>query len=93
MFVGNVFVLHDTLDICSRGYYTESDRTIKLKLSEAEQRISEVLLLEDVQRICEKPNIEKRQIIGRIGHFCVNEDSFSIAGKSSTAIQKIKFLC
>lgn len=75
----NIGMLHDTLKIFENGSYTKNGKKIELKLSEKELYTSEVLLPEQVKYICENPTIDKIHAIGRAGHFCINEDSYSVA--------------
>lgn len=75
----NIAMLHDTLDIFERGFYEKNWKKVKLKLSRSEMCASEVLLPEQVKYICENPTIEQIHHIGRTGHYCENEDSYSVA--------------
>lgn len=74
-------MLQDTLDILERGSYVKNGERVPCKLSQREMRESVVLLPEQVSFICENPTIEKVFVVGRTGHFCINEDSFSAAVK------------
>lgn len=82
MRANNISMLNDTLEIFEKGSYKVNDKQIKIKLSAKEQHTAEVLLPEDVKHICENPTIEKVFVIGRTGHFCINEDSFAVAMKA-----------
>lgn len=75
----NVQMLKDTLGIFEKGYYVKNGKKIKTKLTRKELLTSEVLLPNQVKYICENPTIEKIHVIGRAGHFCINEDSYSVA--------------
>lgn len=75
----NIAVLEDTLKILNDGYYSKKFNRIELKLSGELMHQNIVLLPEQVREICENPTIEKVYVLGRTGHFCVNDDSFSTA--------------
>ena len=79
MRIDNISMLEDTLDIFKKGSYKVNNKQVKLKLSSKEQHVAEVLLPDDVRRICENPTIEKIFVMGRTGHFCKNEDSYAVA--------------
>ena len=79
MRTNNIAMLHDTLKIFENGSYTKNGKKIKIKLSKKELYSSEVLLPDRVKYICDNPTIDKIHVIGRAGHFCVNEDSYSVA--------------
>ena len=79
MRIDNISMLQDTLDIFKKGSYKVNNKQVKLKLSSKEQHVAEVLLPDDVRRICENPTIEKIFVMGRTGHFCKNEDSYAVA--------------
>lgn len=75
----NIAMLHDTLKIFENGSYTKNGKKVKLKLSKKELYASEVLLPEQVKYICDNPTIDMHYVFGRAGHFCINEDSYSVA--------------
>lgn len=76
----NINMLNDTLNIFGKGFYiTREGRKVKLKLSKDELLESKVFLPEVVKYICENPTIDKIHVLGRTGHVCVNEDSFTTA--------------
>ncbi|MDO4489232.1 MAG: TIGR02452 family protein [Eubacteriales bacterium] len=75
----NVKMLRNTLGIFEKGYYIKDGRKVGLKLTREEQREAEVLLPDKIKDICENPKTDKVYILGRTGHFCVNEDSYSVA--------------
>lgn len=75
----NVNMLNDTLSIFENGSYEKGGKRIRVKLKKKEQHASEVLLPDQVKYICKHPTIEKIHVIGRTGHFCINDDSFSVA--------------
>lgn len=79
MRIDNIEMLQDTLEIFENGFYLKDGKKIELKLSKKEMHSSEVLLPEQVKYICDNPTIAKIHSLGRAGHFCINDDSYSVA--------------
>lgn len=64
-----------------REHTQKNGKKVKLKFSKRKLYASEVLLPDQVKYICDNPTINKVHVIGRTGHFCINEDSYSVAMK------------
>ncbi len=75
----NISLLQETLSILKQGSYLKDGKTVSLKLKDVQMKETEVLLPQDVERVCRAKDFEHIRVLGRCSYGCVNRDSFAAA--------------
>ena len=74
-----IAMLHDTLSIFERGYYTIDGRRKSLKLTGEQTPAARVFLPDEVHSVCKTGGLPRVHVLGRCRFGCENADSFSLA--------------
>ena len=90
MFQANISMLNNTLSILEQGYYLRIGGKVKLKLSRAQMKKTDVYLPEDIRRIKAVADIPHMHVLGRTGVSCENTDSFTLAHRQRSDFPHIR---
>lgn len=87
--INNIEMLHDTLQIAERGYYTVGDKEVRLRLAPEEVREIRVYLPDAIETIVTDAASEAphpADVRSHVSVSCVNADSYALARQRASAL-------